>query len=667
MKAKSSIFTRLSERVGKAATNAVPIVTSFMMFLTEHAQVKTPGGEYVPYSFDGREALIPIVDRLDHFLGSHTGVIIPDAKFSICGGAQFGKTILALNLGAYVTAVLFYNFGYYLPDDDLVEGIVDTKLRPDVIEQIEWLGPLMEVGKMADKRGRVVNRKGAFQVSDGQRKAFGMIRGMGKIPTTFSMDLALEDEKDDIPAKRSKYLTGRMTASPLRLRGSIGTQRLHGAGQQKEWEDGSQGIFVFDTGTRRINLEENWPGICRLAVDGTPKPTDPKLTLAGEFREDIEGGRSWKHKNGQLYYFADPETGAVIDRRKPIELHLRPDRLDEDNVSWRLSQFVFDALPINQFVSRWQDAVKDPEMMVVFRCDVMAMPSNTEQAITPEILMRARTTETPYDFSLGKSTLPRFAGLDTGNRCWFAAREVESEAAKRMQWAEQIPLSQMVARTASLYRRLGIGCLGIDANPAVDEARALCYMLNGLEGIDWLPFNGRPDVARLQFPGGLVWDGERKRWENLRCFVVEFAVRPGGGIVHKIGIDPQGGYNKFYPIIQANRFESISRVVNELLTVKENVIRVVDGEAMEDPVMRLPQRVPGSPPIVETMDLHFLTGSKRVTKDGEQKDFVDGCENHLLLANGYSALAELVAGFVIVKKPVEFEAVKSERGTRYAG
>ena len=293
----SGILDKLDKRLGEPTKGNAPKVASFMEFLTRHARVKTAGGEYVPYSLAGREALIPIVKTFDLVLGSETGKPLADASLALCGGAQFGKTILALNFGAYVTSCLFYNWGYYLPDDDLVEGIVDTKLRPDVIEQIEWLGPLMQVGKMEDKRGRAVNRKGAFQVSDGKRKAFGMIRGMGKIPTTFSMDVAMEDEKDDIPAKRSKYLTGRMASSNLRMRVSIGTQRLHSAGQQKEWEDGSQGVFVFATGGgREISLEDNWPQICRMAVDGTPAASDPKLTLAGDFRDDA--GKSWAYEPG---------------------------------------------------------------------------------------------------------------------------------------------------------------------------------------------------------------------------------------------------------------------------------------------------------------------------------------------------------------------------------
>jgi hypothetical protein len=475
------------------------------------------------------------------------------------------------------------------------------------------------------------------------------------------MDVAMEDEKDDIPAKRSKYLTGRMTASDLRLRSSIGTQRLHSAGQQKQWEDGSQGIYLFDVGGgKRINLEENWPQVCRLAVDGDPRPTDPKLTLAGEFRD--ETGNSWPYEPGANYYFADPDTGAVIDRSAPILEHLKPERIKLRRWSFRISQFAIAALPINQFVSRWQDAVRDPEMMTVFCCDVKALPSNTEQAITPEILMRARSTEAPYDLSQAPATVPRFAGLDTGNRCWLVAREVDSEAVKRVRWAEQIPLSQMIARTEALFYRLGIACLAIDANPAVDEARALCYRLNGLEGFDWAVFNGRPPESRLQFPGGLVWDGAAKRWEGLRCFVVEFAVKPGGGIVHKLGVDPQGGFNRFYPVIQANRFESINRVVNEFLTPAENVIKVVAGELLESPVMRLPQRVAGSPPIIETLDNHLVTGSKRVTKDGgEAGDFIDGVENHLLLGNAYSGLAEMIGGHGLAKVAFAYEAVESLR------
>jgi hypothetical protein len=144
--------------------------------------------------------------------------------------------------------------------------------------------------------------------------------------------------------------------------------------------------------------------------------------------------------------------------------------------------------------------------------------------------------------------------------------------------------------------------------------------------------------------------------------VVEFAIKPGGGIVHKLGIDPQGGYNRFYPVIQCNRFESINRVVNEFLTPAENVVRVVNGKLLDEPVMRLPQRQAGSPPIIETLESHLITGSKReTTSDGEQRDYVDKCENHLTLANAYSGLSEMVGGHAAVKVAAAFDTIPATK------
>ena len=148
-----------------------------------------------------------------------------------------------------------------------------------------------------------------------------------------------------------------------------------------------------------------------------------------------------------------------------------------------------------------------------------------------------------------------------------------------------------------------------------------------------------PEKERIEFPGGLVWDGPNNRWENLRAAVVQFTVKQGGGTVQKIGIDEQEGVKRLYPIMQVSRWDLINRVVNEFLTPKEQIHRVnEDGDVVEHPVMRLPQKVSGSPAIVETLDAHLVTGSDKDDKG----DFVDGCENHLLLADGYSALAELI-------------------------
>jgi len=69
---------------------------------------------------------------------------------------------------------------------------------------------------------------------------------------------------------------------------------------------------------------------------------------------------------------------------------------------------------------------------------------------------------------------------------------------------------------------------------------------------------------------------------------------------------------------------------------------VVEGELIESPLIRLPRNAPGTPPVVAEMDRHFMVGSER----DEKGEYVDGCENHFLLANSYSALAEQIGAGV---------------------
>lgn len=133
----SKAIDRLSGKLESSGRTDAPKAKCLVEFLENYARVKLSGGEYGPYSFEGRHVLRHIAERFDHILGSHTGKPLEDATFDICGGAQWGKTIFALNFGMYLTSCKFFNWGYYLPDDDLVQGIVDTKLRPDVIEQID--------------------------------------------------------------------------------------------------------------------------------------------------------------------------------------------------------------------------------------------------------------------------------------------------------------------------------------------------------------------------------------------------------------------------------------------------------------------------------------------------------------------------------------------------
>ena len=676
----------------------VELIHSFRDFLNNHARVPGVRGEYCQYSFVDREPLIEIVDLIDRVLGSGGKPVLTDATIAICGGAQFGKTATELNLGAYCTSVAWLNWGFYLPDRDLVEGMVDTKFRPDVLDQIDWFARMTQVGKTVNKSGKNVNRKGAFSVTNGKQRSHGMILGLNKIPTSYTFDITTLDEVDDIKPAREKFVRGRMTSSSVRLLVKIGTQRVAGRGQHKAWKDGSQGVMLHKCPNPKCaqqqNLEENWPHICRVALNGEAQPCDPWLTHTGDFRHHDTGPTIALHDPTREYYFACTHCGTKFNRGPGgFEWkHRRPEQESLRNWSFRISQFAIKAIDISQIVAEWVRAVADPEAMATFLCDRKAMPESTAQKLTVEILERARsgTVVSPVRIETqgqdaqaaiaansvsdlrppasGLRPPASFAGLDTGRRCWFFARAVHAPDMKHVLHAEQIALGNLVDRVTALFHALGLQALFIDQAPATDEARTLALRLNGLEALQHWPAPPKDKSGFISLPGGLRWNGASQRWENLRCAVVAFTKRRlGAGISHGFDIFEKGSETMFVPLIETNRFETIDRVVREFLTPSENVTEIVFAPGQQPyarlaPAMRLPAKGPGAPIIYETLDEHLLAGSERVElRDGSLGDYVDACENHLLLADAYSGLAELEAGARHLQNPEPIQVFENTR------
>jgi hypothetical protein len=650
---------------GTGDTRAVkaPPRASFEEFLLKDARVPdaSKAGEYTDYSFTGREAVLAIVRRIDQVLGSHTGKPIADAGCGVAGGAQWGKTILELNLAGFATGQRFLRFGMFMPDDSLAAGMVDTKLRPDVIDQIPWLAEMTQVGKAVNRSGKMVNRKGAFMVTDGEKRAYGLVLGLQKIPTSYTLDIAAKDEVDDIPEKTGRFVRGRLTSSPLRFALDIGTQRVAGRGMNKVWKDGSQGVIllgahgaagdtkpadeVAQVPSGWVNPEEEFPGIIRRQLGAAPSVQDPKLTLAGTFAREAHG-ETWGYDRDGTYYLAHPETGAVLNRMHPLVHHRVPARLKSENWTLRISQLGIGAIGVRQIVHSFCDevtgAVSSPEAMIVFRCDVLALPQSSTQSLTPEVMTRSREVAPFAPRMQREGSRPVFGGMDVGDQCWFFARERESGARKRNIHAAKIPAADMVGRAVSLFHTLGLASLFIDQRPLVNEARTIALQLNGLASLtpqEWptVPTGNRD--AWVTVPGGLTWDGPNQRWRNLRCAVVRFDRKKlGQGIEHGFDIFEEDGVTKWVPLINCNRFETIDRAVREFLTPAESVQEVVDGQIRELPAMLL---ATGSDPILGLVEAHLVTGSERVKEGSNVGDYVDGCANHLLLADGYSALAEM--------------------------
>lgn len=633
IKNRASVMDKLNAAVAdKAAPVAVPDV-SFRDFLDTQAKVKV-GSNYVPYSMEGRPALALMTQWVDEILASGR----PDCRIKAKGGAQWGKTVWAINLYGYLMGSKMLGVGYYLPDGDLVGGIVDTKFRPDVVDQIPWFASLLSIGKTINKSGKAVNRKGAIMATDGKQVSLGYFLGCNRVPTTYTHDVQIVDERDDINERNEKYLDGRLTSSQLRLRIDIGTARYDKAGMDKEFEDSTQHCAVLKCATcGDISPEDEWPGICRLQVGDAPSTSDPRLTLAGDFKASESGATVATHRPENIYYFACPHCGVPLDRNAVTYEPRRPEMAALGKYGVEVSQISTPAIDLIQIVAAWASAVADPDKMTAFRCDRWARPKSNTQGLDTGIMDRSRGD---YALSVVPTGRHRFGGLDTGDRFWFVARESESAADKTFAWAEQISPTVAQSRIPQLFEACGLTCLFVDIGNEREIARTIVMLINGI--LDAPPLRPGAESGRIDFGDGLIWDGQSGGvWRGLKAAAVEFSGKRGCGLIHEIRRTQE---DRAYPVIRANRDESIQRVVDEFLTYDDGLVSVVEGKVRTDPIMHMPSATPGCNAAVTVLQQHFISGSRKALKpDGKTLSFIDKVDNHYLLANAYSALAEQVA------------------------
>jgi hypothetical protein len=694
MKKRKDIFAIAEAGLNGKKTDA-PECTSFRDFLTHHAMVADRNGSAVRFSMAGRAPLEFICEIIDNIirntLDSETVEIdgvrfrpgqLKGASLAVGGGAQFGKTIIELNLMAYATAIRFISVGNYLPDRPKVEEIVGQKFRPNVLDVYPWMADMIQLGKVENASGKTIDRKESYTVTDGTRKAFGNFCGMHKPPTSITIDMALLDEVDDIPDRNIGYVDGRMTNSPVHLTAFIGTQRIAGAGQNARLAASSYHVKIYTCPEcgKEWNLEEHFPRIIRVAqgVDGRlpsttgGSPVPPSMPVppgtAVPAGMTVSAGRNDPfltaeagHDRNAHYYCACPECGAELDRDGGRYVAKHPERIAEAKFGLRVSQFTISAISIQEIVGAWFAAMADPsgEAMQAFYCDRVGIPNaGAAQPITQEVLDSCRTLGTgtqdsplSYGMSLsrgnpGVASAPRFAGMDTGPRCWFWCDEVPADSVSHLVWAELISSGNTTARVPLLMDTLGISCLFIDAGGEPDLTKRLVLALNGLE--NFTPPNlQRTELMRSRMNNlgvGLSWDGERGRWSGIKAAAVLFVAGEAKGIEQTIGFTQEG---RMYPLIKCNRGESIQTAVNDFLTPREGVLEMVGPEGGKQPRpwprARLPMTYLGAGVSQTILDGHLLNLRKERDVKTGREDWVDGVENHLGLAKTYARLA-VIAG-----------------------
>jgi hypothetical protein len=125
---------------------------------------------------------------------------------------------------------------------------------------------------------------------------------------------------------------------------------------------------------------------------------------------------------------------------------------------------------------------------------------------------------------------------------------------------------------------------------------------------------------------------------------VEFTQREGAGLRHKYAQTQEG---RAYPLLAANRDETIERIVQELLPPGSGQPRLVenpDGTATQVQTQRflLPAKTDATRDVLDLYERHLLAGARQ-ERDGHALRYLDKCENHFLLATAYAALAEIIA------------------------
>jgi hypothetical protein len=350
------------------------------------------------------------------------------------------------------------------------------------------------------------------------------------------------------------------------------------------------------------------------------------------------------------------DCGAELDRTTIRYAARAPERIAARHWSIRVAQLSCSALSPAMFAADWcTQAVKKANKRTAFNCDRLAIPKSTGQQLSPAILARAATTA-PYAMALAPSETPhRFGGLDTGDQCYFACRDADGER-RRLLWCENMADSETRARAVALFHTLKLDCLFVDAGPLRDLARDLALALNGLDVLDISTVEGW-EKKRIQFPGGVAWNGERGVWENLRCAPVEFSGKPGSGIQQQARRTPDNRH--IYPVISCNRDEAIQGVIDDLLTAEDGFAQVdASGNLRTVPAFLLPASEGEHVAALETFRKHLLAGSRKERdNNGKDEHFVDGIPNHYLLATTYARVAEQFHGVASARAAFEYEPV----------
>jgi len=401
---------------------------SFKEFL-----VKEVGTDKGRFSFAGRRPVEAMVDKLDEVMSKR----IADVEFVIHKGAQTGISTLNVGTATFVPAMMRMNAGYYLPTQEFAERFGATRFSA-AIRRSQVLQ-----GMMRDGAHQGVNTKGLKEFNGRFLYSLGLESVVSAI--SIPLDAMFYDEVDVIPAENMEWSDDRIAASDWRFRMYFCVPMFPGSGIDKLFQD---------------TCRYQW--LVRCSACNTDH------ILEDEFPRNV------KRFEGGSYGFICTKCGKAIDRdlegRYVAE---NPEAERDHRYGFRLSQLALSAIDLGYIMRRWEKAKESKSKLAKFRCSTLAKPdAGDRQPITDAVL---QGVSADYHMELGVGSLPRFAGVDTGNQVHLAVHELLPDGRKRYIWFEDIDGDQAQGRINELWARLGLSGLVIDYKPLTNLARGLTY------------------------------------------------------------------------------------------------------------------------------------------------------------------------------------------------
>jgi hypothetical protein len=290
---------------------------------------------------------------------------------------------------------------------------------------------------------------------------------MGAISTP--LDVLINDEVDKLPAENKEWSEGRIAHSDLRTEINLSAGYTPGAGIDLLFQNGTQHKWRVDCSQRgclkEICLEETFPD----CIGENPSPHgDRFVRVCPKCKRPLD----------------------VVGRGRWIATF--PQLAKQRKFSYRISALSMTAMSADYIWKRWNNSKLKKTKKAKFNCSMLAIPdAGAMQPFSEEALNKMQSGEVKR-LSLGRSGLPRFAGIDAGDTYHFVCYErVPGVSNPHLVYVEQIDSDDAVQRISELIGMLGVVKLVADKKPHTNTVRALAYRFPRIVALqDFL--NGSP-------------------------------------------------------------------------------------------------------------------------------------------------------------------------------